>query len=95
MTSGGDIQITTESVMPSNIRINIQDKGIGMNQGQLDRLGEPYFSTKENGTGLGMMVSFSVIKGMGGDIKVKSENGKGTFFSIQLPTYNQKFNSEV
>lgn len=95
MTSGGDIQITIESVLPSNIRLNIQDKGIGMNQGQIDRLGEPYFSTKENGTGLGMMVSFSVIKGMGGDIKVKSENGKGTFFSIQLPTYNQKFNSVV
>jgi two-component system, sporulation sensor kinase B len=66
MLGGGEIQIALNYEQTSNIRVTIKDEGKGMTQHQIDRLGEPYFSTKENGTGLGMMVSFSVIKGMGG-----------------------------
>lgn len=71
--------------------IEIQDEGIGMTQEQIDRLGEPYFTTKEKGTGLGMMVSFSIIKGMGGNITVNSDPEKGgTIFCLQLPTYTKQ-----
>ena len=55
------------------IQIDIQDQGKGMTQEQINRLGEPYFTTKEKGTGLGMMVSYSIIKGMNGTIDVTSE----------------------
>ena len=71
-------------------QIQIQDNGIGMSKEQINRLGEPYFTTKEKGTGLGMMVSFSIIKGMGGNIIVESEPGKGTCFSIKLPSYTKQ-----
>ncbi|NHM33922.1 ATP-binding protein [Neobacillus terrae] len=67
------------------VQIDIRDEGIGMTQEQINRLGEPYFTTKEKGTGLGMMVSFSIIKGMYGNIRVSSEQGKGTCFSLRLP----------
>ena len=71
--------------------IEIQDEGIGMTQKQIDRLGEPYFTTKEKGTGLGMMVSFSIIKGMGGNITVNSDPEKGgTCFCLHLPTYTKQ-----
>ena len=67
------------------IEIRIQDQGKGMTEEQINRLGEPYFTTKEKGTGLGMMVSYSIIKGMNGTIDVTSEIEKGTRFILKLP----------
>ncbi|MEH6947785.1 ATP-binding protein [Bacillus sp. JJ634] len=69
------------------IQIDIRDEGSGMTQEQINRLGEPYFTTKEKGTGLGMMVSYSIINQMDGQITVGSEQGLGTCFSIKLPIY--------
>ena len=57
------------------IQIDILDEGKGMTQEQINRLGEPYFSIRK-GTGLGMMVSYSIIKGMNGTIDVTSESEK-------------------
>lgn len=71
----------------STIQIKIQDEGIGMSQEQIGRLGEPYFTTKNTGTGLGMMVSYSVIKSMEGTIYVSSAQGKGTCFALNLPIH--------
>lgn len=71
----------------STIQIKIQDQGIGMTQEQIYRLGEPYFTTKNKGTGLGMMVSYSVIKSMEGTVHVSSVQGQGTCFSINLPIH--------
>ena len=67
------------------IEIHIQDQGKGMTKEQINRLGEPYFTTKEKGTGLGMMVSYSIIKGMNGTIDVTSKIEKGTRFILKLP----------
>ncbi|MGE7760300.1 ATP-binding protein [Peribacillus sp. NPDC097895] len=74
----------------TKIQIKIQDQGIGMTQEQIYRLGEPYFTTKNQGTGLGMMVSYSVIKSMDGTIHVSSVQGKGTCFSINLPFHSHE-----
>ncbi|MGG4154469.1 ATP-binding protein [Peribacillus muralis] len=76
----------------ATIQIKIQDQGIGMSQEQIDRLGEPYFTTKNTGTGLGMMVTYSVIKSMDGMIYVSSEQGKGTCFSLNLPIHSYESN---
>ena len=78
------------TIRQSPYQIDIQDEGIGMTKEQINRLGEPYFTTKEKGTGLGMMVSFSIIKGMGGNITVESNPEKGTCFSIKLPMYKKQ-----
>ena len=72
------------------MQINISDEGSGMTQEQINRLGEPYFTTKEKGTGLGLMVSYSIIKAMGGTILVTSQQGKGTSFSIRLPILSEE-----
>ncbi|KAA9032413.1 ATP-binding protein [Niallia endozanthoxylica] len=90
MPSGGEIRITLDDDGISNVNITIQDEGIGMTQRQIDQLGEPFFTTKENGTGLGMMVAFRIIKGIGGKIEVKSVQGNGTLFHISLPKYDEK-----
>lgn len=82
----GKLKIT-QNYADGIIKIEIQDEGTGMTKEQIGRLGEPYFSTKEKGTGLGMMVSYSIIRGMDGTINVKSEPGLGTCFTIKLPIY--------
>jgi len=87
MPNGGTLQISLIYHEPI-IQIDIRDTGEGMTEKQIQRLGEPYFTTKEKGTGLGMMVSFSIINRMNGKMSVRSEQGKGTCFSIELPVYN-------
>ncbi|UPG63987.1 sensor histidine kinase [Metabacillus endolithicus] len=79
MPDGGTLNIYT-SILNKHVLIEISDTGIGMSQEQINRIGEPYFSTKEKGTGLGMMVVFSIIKGMKGSISIES---KGLEQSLQ------------
>lgn len=67
------------------VLVKISDDGEGMPQYQIDNLGLPFYSTKEKGTGLGLMVVLKVIKEMGGSLKVTSAQGKGTVFNIFFP----------
>ncbi|MFN7249762.1 MAG: ATP-binding protein [Anaerobacillus sp.] len=84
MNDGGELTIKLAETETSAIVI-IEDTGSGMDHEQLDRLGTPYYSTKEKGTGLGTMVVFSIIKVMGGEIAVESVVGEGTTFKIIVP----------
>ncbi|WNR44547.1 HAMP domain-containing sensor histidine kinase [Paenibacillus roseipurpureus] len=65
--------------------IRIADNGEGMEPEQLEKLGEPYFSTKTKGTGLGLMVTFRIIEVMEGTLKFHSEKGKGTEAIVRFP----------
>lgn len=86
MPGGGQLYVET-SYDRSNVTITIRDTGIGMTKEQMDRLGEPYYSTKgSKGTGLGMMVVYSIVKAMNGTIRVTSAIGEGTEFSFQFPS---------
>ncbi len=67
------------------IVIKVKDSGVGMTKEQIERLGQPYYSLKEKGTGLGLMVTFSIIQAHNGKITYKSEIGKGTEAIITLP----------
>ncbi|MDG4477085.1 ATP-binding protein [Thiovibrio frasassiensis] len=84
--TGGTITITTELV-GENVRILIQDTGKGIRVKDMGSIFEPFFSTKPavEGTGLGLSVSYGIIKRHGGDITAMSTRGKGTLFTIILP----------
>jgi PAS domain S-box-containing protein len=84
MPSGGDvtIQLARDGEW---IRVRIIDQGIGISQEELERLGEAFFTTKENGTGLGLMISFSIIEQHQGRLSIESEEHVGTVVDIQLP----------
>ncbi|RSD21168.1 ATP-binding protein [Mesobacillus subterraneus] len=84
MPGGGSMYIIAK-LDRDYVKVQFRDEGVGMNQEQLDRLGHPYYSTKEKGTGLGMMISYDIIQRMRGRILVDSEEGKGTTFTILLP----------
>ncbi len=84
MPNGGDLILT---LVPDHkhIQLYIKDTGVGMDQEQVKRLGSPFYSTKEKGTGLGMMVVFSVIQVMNGKVDIISEQGTGTTFLLTFP----------
>ncbi|WP_044337876.1 ATP-binding protein [Rossellomorea aquimaris] len=89
MPKGGTLTILSK-VQKGNVSISITDTGVGMTPEQQARLGEPYFSTKEKGTGLGLMVSYRIIEAMRGVITVESRVGKGTSFQIVFPVDRMK-----
>jgi PAS domain S-box-containing protein len=85
MPSGGDLIVKT-IIQDRNVQISIQDTGVGIPKEKLPQLGEPFFTTKKNGNGLGLMVSFKIIESHNGKVFVESEPNKGTTFNIVLPT---------
>jgi PAS domain S-box-containing protein len=83
----GKIVIRTFDLDDGRIAIEIEDNGKGMDQETVKKIFDPFFTTKEigQGTGLGLSVSYRIIKEHGGDIEVESEVGIGTKFRIILP----------
>jgi signal transduction histidine kinase len=69
----------------ANVRIRVSDTGPGIPPDTIERLFEPFFTTKDKGTGLGLAIVFNLILKHEGDIRVESEEGKGTTFIITLP----------
>lgn len=87
MPDGGTITVRIEAFENNQALISIQDEGIGISKEKLQRLGEAFFTTKERGTGLGLMVSYKIIEEHKGSIRIESEVGKGTTFFITLPLH--------
>lgn len=71
-----------------DVVVSIADNGVGMKQKQIDNLGLPFYSTKEKGTGLGLMVCLRIVKDLGGTMSVQSTEGLGTTFTIKFPALN-------
>jgi PAS domain S-box-containing protein len=96
MPNGGIITIQTENVeIDTNVdlnissgkyvKISIQDQGVGIQEKYISNIFEPYFTTKQKGSGLGLASAYSITKRHGGHISVYSETRKGTVFHIYLP----------
>lgn len=97
MSAGGTVVVTAKNVsspgrglphLPmdgKHIEISVQDNGIGISEKYLEKIFDPYFTTKEKGSGLGLTTSYSIIRNHGGVIHVKSGVDKGTTFYIYLP----------
>lgn len=66
------------------VKIEVEDEGIGMTPEQMGRIFDPFYTTRKDGTGLGLSLSYGIIKRIGGTIEVSSQLGKGTLFTIGL-----------
>ncbi|NIM90411.1 MAG: PAS domain S-box protein [Candidatus Aminicenantes bacterium] len=84
MPNGGTLTIDT-TFKDGNLETKFTDTGCGIPERNLSKIFEPFFTTKKDGTGLGLSIAYGIIKAHKGDIKVKSEEGKGTTFIIILP----------
>ncbi|MCX7847383.1 MAG: ATP-binding protein [bacterium] len=96
MNGKGEVEVGMENVLVDSVltkalrpgryvRIWVKDGGVGIPREHMTRIFDPYFSTKAQGSGLGLTVTYSIIKSHHGHIEVESELGKGSTFSIYLP----------
>jgi len=83
----GRVEITTDKIDDAMVSIVIRDTGCGMAQNILDRIWEPFFTTKETGkgVGLGLALTYSIVKQHGGEIRLESRVGEGSRFTVLLP----------
>jgi signal transduction histidine kinase/CheY-like chemotaxis protein len=87
MPKGGEMTISTAVQAEDWVEIRIADTGIGMTEEVRKRVFDPFFTTKGvTNTGLGMSVSYGIVKSHGGEILIESEPGRGTTFIVHLPT---------
>ncbi|WHY77885.1 PAS domain S-box protein [Neobacillus sp. WH10] len=84
-SANGEICIQTQLLSANQVLIRFSDNGCGISKELLARLGEPFYTTKEKGTGLGLLVSNKIIKDHQGSINITSEINKGTIVDITLP----------
>ena len=85
------ISLTTRSIKSSpggsGVEVSVRDNGNGIPQKVLDKIFQPFFTTKPTGqgTGLGLSLSYDIVKAHGGELKVETKEGEGSVFIIQLP----------
>ena len=84
MPAGGTLTVGT-LLDGERIRITVQDNGIGIPDDIADKIFEPYFTTREFGSGLGLTLTYKIIKEHAGDIDVSSRPGAGTTFRVRIP----------
>ncbi|MDG5786813.1 ATP-binding protein [Evansella sp. AB-P1] len=84
MEHGGTLTLSANK-KDKKVQLVVKDTGIGISKDQLAKVGTAYYSTKEKGTGLGLMISFNIIHSLGGTVSVNSVLGEGTEFKINLP----------
>ncbi len=89
MTAGGKLYIASRAGLAGeSVEITVKDTGKGIAPEYLPHIFDPFFSTKgEGGTGLGLSVSYGIVKNHRGDIRVESKVGVGTTFTVELPRY--------
>jgi CheY-like chemotaxis protein len=86
MPEGGALSIATSDEGDERVVMTVADTGIGMPENVRKRIFEPFFSTKgEAGSGLGLAMTYSIVTRHGGDIRVESQPGRGTTFTMFLP----------
>jgi PAS domain S-box-containing protein len=101
MPAGGTIKVRGENLMAEAksdfsltpgryIKISIEDQGVGIPANFLPKIFDPYFTTKQTGSGLGLATAYSIVKNHHGHISVESELGVGTTFHVYLPAADRQ-----
>ncbi|MHB8056470.1 MAG: ATP-binding protein [Desulfuromonadaceae bacterium] len=94
MPGGGELVVDAVPGTEGWICVTVCDHGIGIRAEDIGRLFTPFFSTKQQGTGLGLAVSYGIVSDHGGEISVSSSVGNGTTFTVLLPII-QKMRASV
>lgn len=86
MQGGGNLTIHAYKTIEEKLCISIEDQGCGMDKEQIKKLGKAFYTTKENGTGLGLMITYKIIEEHQGNIDIQSNIGIGTKVEMNFPT---------
>jgi two-component system sensor histidine kinase PilS (NtrC family) len=85
MPEGGTLRVELRRTEHGRVRVAFADTGQGMSPEQVERLFEPFSSTRTGGTGLGLSIAYQIVRDHGGTINVRSREGHGTTIIIELP----------
>ncbi|MBT4048288.1 MAG: PAS domain-containing sensor histidine kinase, partial [Nitrospina sp.] len=106
MPEGGELNLITQKSSVPNpkaensttarqyISVTVTDNGVGMSADNLAKIFNPFFTTKDKGTGLGLAISHNIIKAHQGTIDAVSEEGRGTSFTIKIPSWDENFDEK-
>jgi PAS domain S-box-containing protein len=106
MPDGGELSLITQkssvtspraengSTARQYISVTVTDNGVGMSADNLAKIFNPFFTTKDKGTGLGLAISHNIIKAHQGTIDAVSEEGKGTSFTVKIPSWDEDFDEK-
>ena len=85
MPDGGEVKVRAEQINETQIKISVSDEGCGIPEEILELIGLPFYTTKDKGTGLGMMTTINIVEAHGGNLDISSTTGQGTTVTIILP----------
>ena len=89
MPIGGPIDIRMKRIKPNTVSVRISDRGCGIPKDRIPHLGEPFYSLKEKGTGLGLMICYKIMKEHFGTVTIESEEGLGTTVIVEVPLWQE------
>jgi two-component system sporulation sensor kinase A len=89
MPNGGIIEVKVKVKEKNKVSICFIDQGSGIPEDRMPTIGEPFYTTKEKGTGLGLMISYKIIESHDGELKISSKINEGTTVEVILPTFPQ------
>ena len=89
MPRGGVLRVST-SLRDSRVEVKFSDNGVGIPKDKLNKVFEPFYTTKEHGSGLGLMIVYKIIKDHAGTVELTSEEAKGTTVSVSLPIHGKE-----
>jgi two-component system, sporulation sensor kinase E len=89
MPRGGVLHVAT-ALRDSHAEVQFSDNGVGIAKDKLPKVFNPYYTTKEGGSGLGLMIVYKIIKDHAGSVELTSEDGKGTTVSVRLPLHGKE-----
>ncbi|WP_167577765.1 PAS domain S-box protein [Ammoniphilus sp. YIM 78166] len=95
MPAGGKLVIVVSQTNDEYVSVQFRDEGVGMPKEVLAKLGQPFYTTKEKGTGLGYMISKKIIENHFGEVRITSEVNKGTVVDVSLPLRNMQLVNQL
>jgi signal transduction histidine kinase len=84
-----ELVITTRNLDPDQVQVTVEDAGIGLDPSALDKIFDPFYTTKPGGMGMGLSISRSIIEAHGGRLWATAKDGPGTMFHFTLPKYHE------
>jgi signal transduction histidine kinase len=85
-----ELLITTRNIDANQVQVTVKDSGTGIDPNTLDKIFDPFYTTKLGGMGMGLSISRSILQAHGGQLWAAAKDGPGTIFHFSLPKYHEE-----